>query len=247
VALVRQATARDLTAGAVVLDLGDLRRQGEALMASARRAAEITLQEAVAQREKLIDGADNIGYQRGYQRGVVEGTQTGVVRGAQEAVAKHSEALTKLNSAWLEALGRFENAREQMLAEAQKDVVRLACMISERIVRRAIALDPSLVQDQVAEVLSMVLRPTRLRLHVHPLDKEIIELAMPALGARFESAKHMELVEDEGVERGSCLARLAESGAEIDARLGTQLDRMVEALLPEPPPTLDRQPGGGAN
>lgn len=246
-ALVRQATARDLTAGAVVLDLGDLRRQGEALMASARRAAEITLREAVAERDRLIDGADNVGYQRGYQRGVAEGTQAGLVRGAQEAVAKQGEALQKLNVAWLEALGRFESAREQMLAEAQKDVVRLACMISERIVRRAIAIDPSLVQDQVAEVLAMVLRPTRLRLHVHPLDKELIELAMPALGSRFESAKHMELVEDDAVERGSCLARLAESGAEIDARLGTQLDRMVEALLPEPPPTLDQQPGGGAN
>jgi flagellar assembly protein FliH len=233
-ALVRQATARDLTRDAIVLDLGDLRRQGEAYIAAAQEKAETILIEARAEREMMMIGADSTGFERGYQRGVIQGTQAGTVKGAQDAVAKQGEALAKLNSAWLEALGRFEAEREQMLAEAQRDVIKLACMLASRMTKRTIELDASVIVDQVAEVLGMVLQPTRLRLAVHPLDREIIEMAMPMLGERFASTRHMELVEDEGVPRGSCVARLVESGAEIDARLGVQLDRMVDALIPRP-------------
>lgn len=244
-ALVRQATARDLTRDAIVLDLGDLRRQGEAYIAAAREKAESILIEARAEREMIVNGADAAGFERGYQRGLIQGTQAGTVKGAQDAVAKQSEALTKLNAAWFEALGRFEAEREQMLAEAQRDVIKLACMLASRITKRTIELDPSVVTEQVSEVLTMVLQPTRLRLALHPLDREIVELAMPLLEQRFSTVRHMELVEDESVPRGSCVARLVESGAEIDARLGVQLDRMIEALIP-PRSSGGTVSGGGA-
>ena len=245
-ALVRQANARELIREAIVLDLGDLRRHGEEIIASARaqaegivREAEGIIREARAERERLVQGADKIGFEqglaRGFETGKAEGLQVGQQQGAQAALAAESEAIARLNTGWTAALDKFDIARDRMLAEGQRDVVKLACMIAGRVVKRAIELDGTIVTNQVGEVLSMVLRPTRLRLSVHPLDKPTVELALPTLAARFEGARNVELVGDEGVPRGSCVAQLAESGATIDASIGTQLDRIVEALLPGTP------------
>ena len=238
-ALVRQANARELTREAIVLDLGDLRRHGEQIVAAARAEADTIVREARAERERLLQGADKLGHEQGHARGLAEGKaqglQMGQQQGEQAALAAQSEAIARLNTGWTAALEKFDASRDRMLAEGQRDVVKLACMIAQRVVKRAIELDTSIVSNQVGEVLSMVLRPTRLRLSVHPLDKPTVELALPALSARFEGARNLELVGDEGIPRGSCVAQLAESGATIDASIGTQLDRIAEALLPGTP------------
>jgi len=65
---------------------------------------------------------------------------------------------------------------------------------------------------------------------VCPLDRGAIDEALPGLLARYSQAQHIEVVDDASLGRGSVVARLA--GGEIDATIGTQLVRLVEALVP---------------
>jgi flagellar biosynthesis/type III secretory pathway protein FliH len=67
---------------------------------------------------------------------------------------------------------------------------------------------------------------------------------MPALLARFQSVRHVELAVDPAVGRGSCLARTraqaagggaSPGGGEIDASIDDQLRRIAELLLPAAP------------
>lgn len=230
-ALIRQADARTMARDAVVLDLGDLVAQGELLKARNRAEADQILAEARAERERLLKGAAEEGRREGLARGLEEGQKQGRAAGRAEAVKEHQQALANLQEAWGAALGLFDADRDRMLMEARHDVVRLAALVAEMVTKRALALEPARVADQLAAVLSLITRPSRLTVTLHPDDEALAREALPALSAKFEGAKHAELVPDASMERGSCVVRNA-TGGEIDATIRTQLQRIVETLLP---------------
>jgi flagellar biosynthesis/type III secretory pathway protein FliH len=230
-ALIRQSLANTVARDAVVLDLGDLVRQGEALKAKARAEADRIVAEAKAERARLVAGAAEEGRKEGLARGLEEGRRQGEASGRAEALAAAAEALKKLDARWSAALAEFEGARETMLLGARQDVLRLALAAAEMVTKRAIALRPEAAADQLAAVLGLIMRPTRLTVSVHPDDAALVREALPGLTERFAAAAHAEVAADAGLERGSCVARTGTGGV-IDASVRTQLERIVEALLP---------------
>lgn len=252
--LIRQPLADPSIRNAVVLHLGDLRRAGEHLRESAAREAESVLAAARVERDRIVSGADREGHAKGLERGLKEGHERGAQEGRALAQAEWRDRLAAIESGWTAALGSFLADRERMMLEARQDVLQLAVLLAERITKRAIRVDPTLVNDQVAEVLALVARPSRLVIHLHPLDRPIVEEVLPGLRRRFPSVQDIEMADDDSLPRGSCIARTA--GGTIDASIATQLDRIAEALIPggftkrdDPPPAPPAdQPGpeGGA-
>jgi flagellar assembly protein FliH len=231
-ALVRNIDAAVMTRDAIVLDLGDLRRQGQRLLDAARAEAVRIEQEAQADRATIINGADKVGFEQGFARGLAEGQKAGAEEGLNKALAAVAPEIQRLNAGWTAALDAFIETRERFLAEGQQDVVRLAAMIAGKVCKRQIELDPAIVAVQMAEVLSLVLRPTRLQITCHPEDRDLLTHAMPLLVKRTQHNVDVELVDDPSLARGSCVARLASGGGQIDASIDTQLQRIVDALLP---------------
>lgn len=225
-----------MTRDAIVLDLGDLRRQGQRLIDVARAEAVRIEQDAQADRAQIIEGADKVGFEQGYARGLEEGRKAGAEQGIAQALAQAAPELQKLSTGWAAALDGFIQTRERFLAEGQQDVVRLAAMIAAKVCKRQVELDPLIVAVQMAEVLTLVLRPTRLHVSCHPDDRELLTRAIPTLAARTQHSVNVELVDDPALARGSCVARLAEGGGQIDASIDMQLQRIVDALLPPAAP-----------
>ncbi len=238
-ALIRKTQFGDAIRSAVVLDLGDLARQGERLQEAARAEAERIVAEARAERERLLAGAAERGRAEGLARGLIEGREKGRAEGRAAALKEWGERLATLERRWGEALDAFQASRDDLLVRAGQDVLRLAGAIAEKITRRAVALDETAAAAQLQGVLELLARPTRLAVSIHPDDRECVEEALAALTQRLASARHVEIVLDDTLERGSCVAR---SGAgEIDASIGTQIERIAELLLP------DRRPAGPAS
>lgn len=236
-ALIKNANASQIARDAIVLDLGDLRRQGEQLTAQARARADQVVAEARAERERIIAGAAEKGHAAGLAQGLEEGRRMGAEQAHQAALMEHRAALGAVEGAWKRALEEFSAARDEFLRAAERDVVRLAVTIAERVIKRAVAHDPEAVVAQVREVLAVVVRPTELVLRVHPDDHGAVERALPGLVAVFPAIKHVELADDPALERGSCTARMrgddqSAGGGEIDASIRVQMDRIVEAILP---------------
>jgi flagellar biosynthesis/type III secretory pathway protein FliH len=231
VAMIRRADQNEAARDAMVLDLGDLFRQGEAIKAAAKDQAAAILAAAKAERARLIAGAVAEGRAQGLAKGLEEGRAKGQADGVAQAVAAQREALEAVEKAWLAALESFSAARDQMLMEARKDVLQLALLIARRVTHRAIEVDESVVEDQLAATLALVSRPTRLVITVSPDDLERARGALPVLLERFGNAAHATVTGDASLARGSCVAR-AEAGGEIDASIGTQLDRIAAALVP---------------
>ena len=238
-ALIRNANASTIAREAIVLDLGDLHRQAADIVRQARADAAKIVAAAHVERTRIIAGGEEQGRAAGIAKGLEEGRAIGREEALLAARAEHSEALAKIETAWADALSEFAARREDMIQGATRDTVNLAVLIAGRVVKRAIEVQPRLVEDQLAAVLAVVVRPTELVIRINPADRALVEKALPRLLGAAPAVKHAEIVDDPAVERSGCIAqsradaaRGDAGGGEIDARIGTQLDRIVEAILP---------------
>ena len=238
-ALIRQANAATAARDAIVLDLGDIARQAEAIKARAREAADKMVGDARRERERLIQGATEQGRREGAEVGMVEGRRAGEEQGRVAALAEFKDRLAVLDAAWSAALVKLERERDQILLDARQDVLRLAVRLGELVTKRAIDVRPEVVTDQLAAVLSQLSRPSRLTVCINPADRTLIEAALPQATRALGAAAHIELAEDAALDRGSVVARTG-AGGEVDASIRTQLERIAAALLP----TAQPLPGG---
>lgn len=238
--LISRSRIGDAIKSAIVLDLGDLMRQGERIKAAARAEADRLIAEGREERRRLIEGAAEEGRREGWARGIEEGRAAGAAEGRDAALAETRERLAALESAWTAALADFQSRREELLTAARADIVRLAATVAQIVTRRAVALDGSAAEAQLSAILSLLAAPTKLAIRVHPGDAAAFRAALPALAARFDSAGHAQLIEDASLAQGSCVATTP-GGGEIDASIEAQLERIAEALLPGTPP---RGPAG---
>lgn len=228
--MIRRADAASLTREAVVLDLGDLARQGRALTERAQQEADRIIEEAKAERERLIAGASEEGHAEGLARGQAEGHAEGLERGRTEAIAAEAEALQELQASWTSAFERFEAMRSALRAEAERGVLALAVRLGERVAKRAIELDGEAATRQLLEAIELTMQPSRVRVRVSPGDAEAIRGALPGIADRLAESANAVVVEDESLSHGSVVVEADES--EIDGTIETQLARIIGVLLP---------------
>jgi len=236
-ALISKEHATAASQGAIVLDLGDLQKQGEAMIARAQREADEIVASAKAERERILAGANETGHAEGFERGQAEGHAAGLAQGQAEALAERAPELAELTDRWVEALGQFESDRLLLLNQAADSVLEFATMFAQRVTKRAIELDGAAATAQLEASLALLLRPSRVVILVHPDDRALIDEALPAMLHKFDEIEHAELLADESLTPGSCLVR---SGSEeVDADINRQIKRLVDAVLPGAEPVAE--------
>ncbi|MBK7405779.1 MAG: hypothetical protein IPJ41_14455 [Phycisphaerales bacterium] len=227
-AIIKQSEAEGTFHRSVRLDLGDLAQRAEMLRDAATAEAERILKEAHRERARIVAGASDAGIAEGR----AEGRRQGREAGRLEAVEEFRGRLAAMEASWSEAMAGFIADRESLLAESRRAVVELAAAIAERVVHRSIELDPTIVENQLRELLTYVAAPSTLVVTVHPDDEPLAAEALPRMRERLVGGVHVKLVASAEVSRGSCAARTL-GGATIDATVETQLDRLVRELLPD--------------
>jgi flagellar assembly protein FliH len=231
--VIRGGDANTVVRSAMILDLGDLKRQGELVKEAARQEAARIIEKAKVEADRLTAAASEKGFAEGKQKGHEAGFEKGLEEGVEKAYQERSPELESLNTTWNTCLHEYLAIREHMLTAARADVVELALKIAERVVYRIVEFDPSVIEDQIAQALRMVARKTDVVLRVNPEDLETAQKLMPSLISTIEGCNHAEVVGDHAIERGGCYVQCG-SGA-VDATLDTQLARVTEQLLPAAP------------
>jgi flagellar biosynthesis/type III secretory pathway protein FliH len=233
-ALIKSHNAATMLQDAIVLDLGDLRKQAEALKQRAIAEADRILAEARAEARRLTDAAEAKGFEAGFANGKAAGLKTGEKLGHDQALKSTSEEIHKLQEAWINAARQWDADRRNMLLDARQSLLALAVAMAEKIVRRVPEMDPSIVIDQVAAALEYVARPCDVTIRVSPADRPLLEQAMPQMLAEFSRVAHAAIVDDDAIAPGGCIVTAGQG--RIDATLDTQLTRLIDALLPIPNP-----------
>jgi len=232
VALIKRADSETAVYRKVSLDLGDLAHRAELMREAATAEAERIVREAHEERRRILDGAAEEGRAAGFAEGREAGRAEGREEGRRDAIAEYRAKLEAVEASWAGMFRAYEQERESLLIESRRAVIELAVAIARRVVHRTVELDPTVVEDQLRELLSLVAAPATLVVRIHPEDEPLVQAVLPAAREQLVGGIHVRLVADAAVARGSCVARTL-GGAAIDASVEGQLDRLVRELLPD--------------
>jgi len=119
-------------------------------------------------------------------------------------------------------------AKEAWLAKWERDGVRLATKIAERILRRELAVRPELPLTLVRESLELSASGEGVRIALHPEDVQAFGPQIDALLREMKRSTEAEILEDPAIGRGGC--RIETRHGSIDQRLEVQLQRIEEEL-----------------
>jgi type III secretion protein L len=146
----------------------------------------------------------------------------GFALGRDEGRAEAAAALVGLLAA-----ARAE--AETALARVEPAVSAIAARMAEKIVGRAIALDPTIMAAIAAEAVAACrTRGGVAQLRVHPDDLAPVVASRAALADARGGEDALEIVADESVGRYGCVVDTAVG--RVDARLATQLEALRRVL-----------------
>jgi len=216
---------------AIVLDLGDIGAQASRIRAAAETQAQQIIAQANDKAEQIAREREAAAQERGYNEGLEKGLAEGREQGHAEALAKSSEELRQLTAAWSQVVSEWEQQRVEMEREARQSVLQFAMLAAEKLVHRVIEVDESVVVDQAAHALSLVLSAHNASVRIHPVDHPILEDALPELLKELNEIDHIELVDDESITPGGCVVAFGQGT--IDATIERQLGRLIDLILPQ--------------
>lgn len=235
--VLKNNSAAPLLREAVVLDLGDLARQGERIVAAARQRADRLIEQAERQAEQLAAAAHEQARERGHVEGHQQGLDEGRRQGKAEAFARMQQQLQDVQRAWSDLATQWQSMRDELFSQAREAVVDFALRFAERIVHRVIEVDPTVIVDQAASALEHVLQPLEVTVLIHPDDRAALQEAVPQLLDEFPHLTTIRLREETEVVRGGCELRFGQGA--VDARLDRQIERIVDLMLPLPTAPAD--------
>jgi flagellar assembly protein FliH len=238
--VVTKMAAASMLKGAIVLDLGDLTRQGERIVAAAQAKADQIVAQSQQQAEKDVVAIRERVLAEARSQGLAQGLEEGREEGHAEALAEARQKLREVEQRWAEVAGQWEAARDAMERQCRQSVLELGLALGEKLVQRIIEVDPTVIVDQLGAALEHVLKPLEVTVQIHADDRPVLEEALPGLLGRFSHLKGIHLKDEPSVGRGGCQLRFGQGS--IDATVQTQLRRIVELLLPAEPPEPPESP-----
>lgn len=120
---------------------------------------------------------------------------------------------------------------DQLYASAERNVVKLALAVAERIVKRQVLMDNEFVIRQICEGAKRVIGVERIRIRVNPADEEYVRQHRAQVLMNADSVRDLVIESDETIERGSCV--IESDAGNVDTLIATQLERIEAALFGE--------------
>lgn len=197
-------------------DFVDLSEEIQARLEAAQTEAARVIAEAREAADRIRREAQQAG-----QRQARDAAQQ---QGRAETERRLATALPALERA-LESLQRDKN---QHLQQCERQVVRLALAIAERVIRRELSSRPEITLDLIREALQLAASNDRVTLHLNPEDYDTWREPLARLMAQRSETQKLECLPDPDVTLGGCVVK-TEFGS-IDQQFQAQLARIAEEL-----------------
>jgi flagellar assembly protein FliH len=184
------------------------------------------IEELSANHERESDTA--AGYDAGYRAGYREGLEAGRAAAASEARAA-AVRLDQAMAALSAAASGLAQRRALELAGLEDTIATVAVDLAAAVIGRELQVAASPGADALARAMALVPAGSPVVARLHPADAELV-LSSSASGNTVVPPA-VTIVPDPRVEPGGCLLDVGD--AQIDAQLGSALDRARAALLGE--------------
>jgi flagellar assembly protein FliH len=160
-------------------------------------------------------------WEHGYKDGHVEGVR----KGEAELAKRIGEVNVKI--AALEAiLGTLARPLDELDAQVESELTRLALTVAKHLVRRELKIDPAQIIGIIRSTVALLpLASRNIKVHLHPDDAAVVREKL----ARPQGEHEWQLTEDPLMARGGC--RVTSENSSIDARFETAVAATLSGLL----------------
>lgn len=173
--------------------------------------------EILAQARVDAEEQSRTAYEAGLKLGIADGEQ------------KFRESVGETAAVLRDAAGRIEDAHRQFIQEVEPQLVRLAASIASKIIDREASISEDVIKRTVRAALEKMLGEEQVVVRVNPKDLELLRSYRGELLQEFEGLSRIDLVADETIEAGGCIAQT--DSLRIDGRLDSQLEKILNELL----------------
>ena len=218
----------------VAFNYRDLEEACHEQLVAAQEQSQQLLARTQSEAERLRREAIEAGRKAGYQEGIRSAEAhigERVDRLASERLAQQLETVLPAVRQLAEQLVREQ---ERWVAQWEKDAVRLAVAIAERLLHRTLAADPSAADAIIAETLRIAAGTPIMKVRMSALDVERLGANVEHLLSNVGRLGEAQIVGDMKILPGGCL--IETHHGHIDGRLETMLERIASELCDDTEP-----------
>lgn len=213
------------------LDLADHLAEADKVLAGAQRRAGQLIERAKIESERLGRQAQEESYREGERKGRAEGRREGREKAFVEASERFERQQAELVSALGEAVRGLESGKQDLLIQANRDLLTFAVELANKVTHGVGRLESGMARANVEQVLRLVGRSSDVTVRINPQDADTLRQFAAELAEQVDRAGHVCIVEDAAVTPGGAVV---EAGAmKIDAQVETQMEQLVAVLLGE--------------
>jgi len=165
---------------------------------------------------KPIADLEQEAYDKGFAQGERDGFELGEQKGCK--VIESIEAL----------LDEMSRSRSDIIRQHEKEILDIIFAIAERVTQVQIGLDSDVVRGSILKALHYAVDRQTVTLRVNRDDLNTVESLKPEIVETYRDLKSIVVSADSSVSRGGCI--LETPGGDIDCRVGTQLEKISDAL-----------------
>lgn len=166
------------------------------------------------------------------ERILQEAREQGLRAGMEAGIEQVRESMAQAQQALHSAAEAIQQARAEFLATLEPEVLRLVEFIAGRVLHREAQGDLEVVRSTIRAALQHVVDRDHTAVHLNPEDLASLQEQGIDIAKEFAKFERLELVPDDTVGRGGCTVET--QAMSVDARLDTQLQRILEALTDQP-------------
>ena len=177
----------------------------------------------------FVDPAALLAEARERAEGLVQQAyEEGLSRGMEAGQAQFNESVGEASAMLLSAASAIQQAHREFLDSLEMQVVELSFLLARRILENEASVNPEVLRTTVRQALTRMLEQERVVLRINPDDAEVLERQRATLLEEFESIGKLEVLHDESVACGGCIAE--SDTLYVDTQLQTQLAQIFDSL-----------------
>ena len=159
---------------------------------------------------------------------VREAYAEGMRRGMEAGQKEFDESVSAAAKVLEHVAAELQRVRQEFIDSLAPDISDLVAAVAQRVVRRELTVDPDVLRSTIHAALEKLYDQERVTLRVHPGDLDAMREQRVGFLEEFKGIEHLEIVPCEEVSPGGCIAE--STRMYLDARLDTQLERILSAL-----------------
>jgi len=155
-----------------------------------------------------------------YEKGFAQGEKDGLELGTAKA--------EKLSGNLENLLEEITQLRSKIGKQYEREIIALVFSIAKTIIQTQVNFSESLVKDTILTALELTAEKRDITIKINPDDFEYVEKIRPELFSKQPALKALVVTPDASIGMGGCM--LETPSGDVDARIETQLDNMLQSL-----------------